>query len=329
MTGPVAPAVAWRWPAALLGLAAALPAALVVLFGDPAQGIALAAGVLPGAAIGVPGPRRARIMIVVLGAVVAAGILLGSALATRPVLAVAGIVALAIGACLVAARIRFGRVLLALALPMVGVGFSYPGIAAGAPLAGLMFLGSVWVWLVSLAWPPRPAARTPPPTPVDSGSLDYGIRLGLAAGIAAGIGFAAGAQHVGWACAACLLVMRPLPDMVRLRGLDRLLDIVVGSLVATLVVRYAATPVVLAGTVLVTITAMAATRGSRRYLTPAFTTCIVFLMLLYGSPQDAQHRFNERLAETALGVGLALLFGVALPWLASRRRRDRAAPPAG
>ncbi len=320
------PALVWRWPAALLGLLAGLPAATVVLLGDPAHGFAFAAGVLPGAAIGVPGPRRARVVIAVLGTVLGACIVLGSLLAQWPPAAVAGIVALAVGAAYLAARLRFGRILLTLCVPLVAIGFSFDGVSSGLALGALMALGSVYVWLVSLAWPVRPAAQTPPPAPIDSGSLDYGIRLGLAGGFAAAIGFALHLGHVGWACAACLLVMRPAPDMVRSRGRDRVLDIVAGSMAATAAVLYLPTPL-LAITVLVVLIAMAATRGSRLYVTPAFTTCIVFLLLLYGSPQDAEYRFLERLLETLLGVVLALLFGVAVPWLRRLPRGSNKADP--
>lgn len=321
MTGADRPALSWQWSAALLGFVAAVPAATVVLLADPARGLALSAGVLPAAMFGIPGPRRARIRLLLLGTIVALGILLGSIVAGWPAIAVAGIVVLAVGASAAAARVRSAQVLPVLALPMVGVGFSYPDLASGAQLAGTMLLGSVYVWLVSLAWPVRPAGPTPPEAPHDPGWLDYGIRLGLAGGIAAAIGFALGVEHVGWACAACLLVMRPLPDMVRSRGLDRLVDIALGSSIATAIVVYLPYPGVLAVAVLVLVTAMAATRGSRRYVTPAFTTAIVFLLLLYGNPQDAQHRFDERLVETAVGVGLALLFGVVVPSVRKSPRR--------
>lgn len=308
------PALVWRWPAALLGLLAAVPAAVAVLVGDPAHGFALAAGVLPGAAVGVPGPRRSRVIIAILGALLGACVTLGSLLALWPPIAVIGIFVLAVLAARLAARIRFGRILLSLCVPLVGIGFSFDTLSSGAALGGLMALGSIYVWLLSLAWPVRPATQAPPPPPVDSGSLDYGIRLGLAGAIAAGIGFALQLGHVGWACAACLLVIRPAPDMVRSRGRDRVLDIIIGSVVATVVVLFLPEPPVLAATVLIALTAMAATRGSQLYVTPAFTTCVVFLMLLYGSPQDAEYRFLERLLETVLGVALALLFGVAVPW---------------
>lgn len=76
----------------------------------------------------------------------------------------------------------------------------------------------------------------------------------------------------------------------------------------------------------------AGTRGSRWYVTPAFTTLLVFLLLLlHARPEDAAWRFGERLGETLLGVGLAYLFGLALPRLPERRRPppERGSPVAG
>ena len=65
-------------------------------------------------------------------------------------------------------------------------------------------------------------------------------------------------------------------------------------------------------------------RRGRRYerqplvCAPAFTTALVFLLLLYSEPENAAHRFNERVLETILGVGLAYLYGLALPKLIGR-----------
>jgi hypothetical protein len=48
--------------------------------------------------------------------------------------------------------------------------------------------------------------------------------------------------------------------------------------------------------------------------------------LLVGSPQDTTGRFLERAGETLLGVALAMLFGLVVPALLSRRRRSAATP---
>ena len=73
--------------------------------------------------------------------------------------------------------------------------------------------------------------------------------------------------------------------------------------------------------VVAALAAMAATRGSRWYVTSAFTTFLVFLLLLQAEPAAAAARFGERLGETVLGVAIAYAFGVALPTL--RRRGPR------
>lgn len=61
----------------------------------------------------------------------------------------------------------------------------------------------------------------------------------------------------------------------------------------------------------------------RWYVTSAFTTFLVFLQLLYAEPQNAGKRFNERLVETLLGVGIAYVYGLALPAIAQRRQPAR------
>jgi hypothetical protein len=103
------PGLACSWDGALLGAAYALPAAIVAT-GDPARGIALSVGVLPGAIIGLAPRRRGRLMVVVLGALTAVPMLIGGLLAGVPVLAVAAIGALGVGPALLAARAPVGRV---------------------------------------------------------------------------------------------------------------------------------------------------------------------------------------------------------------------------
>jgi hypothetical protein len=70
-----------------------------------------------------------------------------------------------------------------------------------------------------------------------------------------------------------------------------------------------------------------ATHRSRWYVTPAFTTYLVFMLMLYSRPQDAASRFSERLLETALGVGIAYAIGLGLPALAQRYRASRLHQP--
>ena len=63
---PERPGLLWRWPAALRGALYALPGGLVALH-DPGQGLSLAVGVLPAAALGLLPTRRARPMTLVAG----------------------------------------------------------------------------------------------------------------------------------------------------------------------------------------------------------------------------------------------------------------------
>ncbi len=201
------------WANAALGAVCALPGAVVILH-DPARGLGLAFGVLPATMVGVAPTRRSRLAMIPAGFLAGIPIAVGGALAGIPVLAVAAVALLAVGAAWLAARSRLGAIAMTLCLPMIGVGFSYSAGKA-AQIAGLIVAGSAVACLIAMLWPERARAgraraaapRAAPPTP------GYGIRLGAAGASAAAIGFALNFDHVGWACAAALLVMRPAAEM--------------------------------------------------------------------------------------------------------------------
>jgi Fusaric acid resistance protein-like len=260
---PRPPPIAWSWSAAALGAAYAAPAA-VAMTEDVSRGLALAVGVLPAAAIGLRPIRRGRVATAVLGGVAGVSILVGSALAETPWLAVPAIVA----------RCR----------------------PAGA------------------------AADLP---------IEYGVRLGLAGATVAAIGFALDLDHVGWACAAALLVMRPVAEMQQVRSVGRVASVFCGALAGILVVRAEPPLGAYSAAVVAALAALAATRGSRWYVTSAFTTFLVFLLLLQSEPAAAAARFGERLTETVLGVAIAYIFGVAVPALRSSARPRPASRPHG
>ena len=199
-----------------------------------------------------------------------------------------------------------------LSLPLAGVGLSYPDLGKAAGIAGLMVLGSVFACAVTMLWPEREPPPRPPRPPIGP-TLDYGIRLGLAGATAAAVGFILDLEHVGWACAAALLVMRPAPEMQRLRSIGRIIAVAVGALAAILLVKAAPPAGVYSAAVIVAFGPVAGgTHGSRWYVTPAFTTFLVFLLLLSSDPSTAQSRFNERLLETVLGVGIAYFYGLVM-----------------
>src|SRR4051794_4279745 len=95
------------------------------------------------------------------------------------------------------------------------------------------------------------------------------------------------------------------PEMTRLRGAGRALAVTSGALVACLIVRVDPPSAVLALTVSGALIGLAATRPSRWYVTGGFTTFLVISLLLYGNPELAQSRFNERVLETLVGVAVA------------------------
>lgn len=323
------PNVSWDWSTALFGAVCALPAALTMTE-DVTKGLALAVGVLPAVITGVPPTRKGRRVTAVLGAIVGVPILVGSVLAHVPVLAVAAMFVAGIGAVALAQRPnpRPGMVAMTLGLPMMGIGFSYGEGSTGFEIAILMVAGSVFAAVVSMAWPERP------PTPTAEASArapirrDYGIRLGAAGATAAAIGFGFHLDHVGWACAAALLVMRPVAEMQRLRSVGRIASVAIGAAAAVAWLGTDPAAAAFGAAVVLVLAAAAGTHGSRWYITSAFTTFLVFLLLLHDAPQDAPSRFGERIGETILGVAIAYVFGLLLPALLDRRRAGSQADPA-
>jgi Fusaric acid resistance protein-like len=317
-----APWLAWDWSAAVRGACYAVPAAVVLPI-DLRTGVAAAVGVIPAAVVPLSPRRRGRLAIVLLGALMGVAVLLGSVLATTPWLAVVGIFALAVGVTALAARRRQAMILLLLGLPLVGVGLSYVGLAAAVPLALLFVAGSAYACAVAMCWPERPAPPAPTAAEGVPPTLGYGVRLGLAAAICAGIGFALHFDHVGWATAAALLVMRPEAGVLTLRAVGRPVSVGVGAVVAIALLTLRAPDWLIAVVVVLAVVAATATRGSRWYVTPAFTTFMVFLLLLAADPKQAPDRFGERLGETLLGVAVALVFGLLVPLIARRVRPAR------
>ena len=148
--------------------------------------------------------------------------------------------------------------------------------------------------------------------------LPVDVRTGAVVAVGTAIGFAFHFDRVGWAAAAALMVMRPAPSTLRLRAIGRPVSVFVGALVAIGLVELAVPAGVLAAVVAAAVVAATATATSRWYVTPAFTTFLVFLLLLGADPADAAGRFGERLGETLLGVAVAVVVGLSATRISDR-----------
>jgi uncharacterized membrane protein YccC len=154
------------------------------------------------------------------------------------------------------------------------------------------------------------------------------VLLGLAAASSAAAGEAIHTDHVGWATAAAMFVMRPKAEMQQLRSVGRVVSVFLGALAAVVFVRTDPAVGVVALAAIAAISAVGATRQSRWYISPLFTTFMVLTLLLYSDATTAieQWRFNERVGETILGVGFAYLYGLVVPEVLERHKQRRAAP---
>ena len=306
MSSPTAPMIAWHWLPALTAAIAVIPAVVVAAGGDVQKGAALAVGIIPAVIAGVPRERRRRVIILIAGLVLGVPILVGATVAPWPVAAVATIFLLPVGATWLASRIdrpRLAMLLVVIAPALVGVGFSEDGFGSGLVLALLFVAGSVTTFVVAIVIPPAWIAETTPATGQSAAmpGLGYGILLGVIGVITSSVGFALHFDHVGWACAAALLVMRPDAGLQKWRTLGRFVSVSVGAVAA-------------------------GTRGSRWYILPTFTTFLVITMLSY-STDSAAGRVDERIGETLFGLAVAAVIGLGVPALL--RRRPQQSPGLG
>ncbi|UYO97082.1 FUSC family protein [Microbacterium sp. M28] len=305
----------WQWSRFALGVVFALPGILVAPF-SPTAGLALAIGVLPAAAFGLPSRRSRRAILPIVGVLSALGLLLGSVLTGVPPVAVASLLVMSIAASLSTRWGRVGQLLLVLVLPLVGIGLSFPDLPTTTVMAGCIVVGSVYAWLVSLLWPERDEPLPPSP-PITRGAdlVGYGILLGLASGIAASLGYLLDVEHVGWATATVLLVMRPARGQVILRSAGRSASVFLGAMAAVVFALFEPGGVLTGLLIALAIGAMSAMQQSRWYVAPAFTTLVALTLILSTSEQAPGVRFVERTVETLVGAGLALIFGAAIPSL--------------
>ncbi|HEX5094355.1 MAG TPA: FUSC family protein [Acidimicrobiia bacterium] len=312
------PGIVWAWPAALAGAAFAIPAALAMPVSVD-KGLALGFGVLPAAIVGIAPRRRDRVRIVLMGVLMGVPLAVGASLASWPVLAVASVFVLAVGAAQLSTKRPVGRIALSLSVPLVGVGLSY-NAGKGAGVALLIVAGSVFAMTVAMLWPQHDAPEHVRVVVPAESMLGYGVRLGLAGGTAAAIGFWFEWEHVGWAAAAAMLVMRPSIEMQELRSWGRVASVIIGGLAAAGLAHATTAPGWYSLAIIVVIAGAGATYASRWYVTPTFTTFIAISLLVYANTDTAQSRFNERVGETLLGVALAYFFGLLVPRVFGRGR---------
>lgn len=318
------PGVTWTWSRFALGLCYAFPALVAAPF-SPTVSLALALGVIPAAAFGVPPRKRGRTSILVIGTLTAAGIILGSTLTQVPTIAIVSIFALSVGTSLWSIHGRLGQLSLAVVLPIVGIGLSFADPKIAGVTAILMAAGSCYAWGVSLLWPNRDdPPLAPPPSLRGSAMLVYGTLLGCASALAAMIGYLLHLEHVGWATAAALLVMRPVRGQVVMRSVGRAVSVVFGALCAALISVLNADGIFASVLACLAIAALCATQGSRWYVAPAFTTFVALTLILRTATGSPAERFTERSIETFVGIGAALLFGAIIPAAISASRHWRA-----
>lgn len=300
-----------------------LPASGAILVVDVKAGVLAAIGLLPVCLVGIAPQRRQRIAVGIVGLLFAAGVIVGSLLIQVHALAVIGIFVLCLLSAGLMARKAAGLIITAIVMPAVAIGMSYDSISDGLGLALFFALGSIWATLTSLLWPTDAVAQDAAPLLSEADARRYGILLGLAAATGVSVALVFDFASRGWTAAAVLLVMRPLAEMVRLRGIGRALATVAGVVVATFLLTLGLSAAATAALIAVVFIATIATRTSQWYVASAGTAVLILFAILYGST-DADSISDTswtRVVENIIGAAIALFYGLLVPSLAARRSR--------
>ena len=326
--------ITWSWDAALRGAICALPAVPVIVAVNVSVGICLALGTVLVAFVGVPAQMSMRVRAYLIAVLFAAAYALGSVVGQWPVVAVLALSALAYVSVLITGQNPRSQLIAMLVVPGFAVGMNEP-VPDGFVIAS-MFLARRAVGHLRLGhvapgagWPGGPArfSALGGPAHDERTKRIYAVCFALAVGIALAIGFAKDFQHVAWAAAACAFVMRPDPGLLASRALGRALATILGVCAAAVLFKQGLGEAALAAITVFTVSAMIATRTSPWYVTSAGTGLLVLLMSGVSSTQQFQLSFHDRILETVIGAGLALLFGVVVPRAARRDGRARPRAP--
>jgi hypothetical protein len=315
--------IIWSWRDAKFGAVVASIAAIVIVTGNVKIGLAILIGSLPAAVIGLLPTRKDRLRLVFVGVLFGGFLVFGSFLAQSVWIAIPTMFLLAMGSAVLASMRPFGIVALSLCLPIAGVGLNFIGIEKSGIVGLLMIGGSVVAYGWSLCFKEYKHSTRPEINLMSrEQSINYGLRLSLAAATATAIGFALGVQHVGWVVGTTLFVMRPDIELQKLQSLWRVVSVIVGALTASYLLTLDLQPLSIAAFSAGALIAAFATHASRWNVTLAFITFISFWAMLYGEPTIAviKYHFTEQVLTVLLGVGLAYLFGILIPKISSRFR---------
>ncbi|MFZ1440652.1 MAG: FUSC family protein [Candidatus Microthrix subdominans] len=319
--------ITWNWRFAGYGAVLGLVAVILVFSGQVLTGTYLMIGSIAAAVVGLAPQRGARRPIIIVGVFFGVSILLGSILAVWVPLAVVGMFVVGYLAAQVAARKPAGVVALSVILPLTAVGLTYDGIGNSAKVAGLMILGAIgsYVWAMVLPEYEGEVPQQPQMTPAEANH--YGLVLGVAGAVSTLVAFTLDVSYVGWLVGSTLLVIRPTWDLLSARGLGRMVSVLVGGTAAALLLLADLPTPAIAVVLWLVLVAMAATSGSRWYVTPAFTSFLILWALLYGQAErnDVKVKLDERVVDTVIGVAVAYLVSGAFSlWgrAAANRRHD-------
>lgn len=275
-----------------------------------------AIGLIPAMFAGVAPMRKSRKFIIILAILIP--VLLGLGVCAKEFLGEPGAIIfmalIGFAASMMVAKSKW--IGLNFIAPIAAIGLSYDEMGVPIGFLILMLVAGGLAFVISQFFPNfTSAAPEPKPAVAKKFAVQFGILYGLALALATFVSFRW--DHTGWVVGSVALVMRPFADMQKFRSAWRIVAILVGVSLASLVLWLNLAPL---ATAIISVGALSLFGGlhkSRAYVGPAFVTFSVFLFLEYpAKPGEISHWFLQRMGEVILGVLIAYVVGLAIPALA-------------
>jgi hypothetical protein len=295
-----------------------LPALPIATAANVSLGVVFALGTLPAAMLPLAPSRAARAKLLIVSVIFAVAYAAGVVVGEVPPLAVIALFLVAYGSVMAATQRPAAALLPALVAPGFALGMNEP-LPDGLALAAIFLAGGAWATLVDVAWPlGKPSSSSGNAgrlTPAPQVARLYAVMFATAGAAGVAFGYALDYSHPAWAGAAAMFIMRPDADLLTSRAIGRACATVVGVLLAALLFRRGVSELPLAIIAVCAVTAAVAVRTSRWYVSSAGAGLVVVLMSGVSSTEDFLHAFGDRIVQTLVGAGMAVVLGVLVPKL--------------
>ncbi len=314
--------VQWSWAEALRGALCMLPSIVLCLLGKPVYGLEIGICSIPLAMVGIQPERQDRLRL--LFAVVMLSIVFGLGVVLPGVwwMDMISVFLVVYATVPLAVFTRIGLLAYLILLPSFVVAVSNHSSAdSGLPISLLLFSSGVWIVIVNYLFPEKKEKKRKKASPrVPEIPKIHRLGLLFACAIVGTmyIGYYLEIKDPAWAAIAATLIIRPHDEMLKFRGIVRVMATTGGILLAFSMMPSAENNCVLGIYLFGIAVIIIAMRKIQWYLFPAGMALLLVLLYNKQEPSDFITVLNFGLIRNTIGSMVALYFGLCIPWMIGR-----------